>query len=62
MDVPSFLLASVVNRGLRFYLVALPIRYYGDRMLTLLEGRRGLLVTGVLLFVAVFLLVRHLAG
>lgn len=62
MDVPSFILASMVNRGLRFYLVALPIRYYGDRMLFLLEERRGLVIVGVLLLVAVLFIIRHLAG
>lgn len=62
MNVPSFILASMVNRGLRFYLVALPIRYYGDRMLSLLEERRGLVVAGVLLLLAALFIIRHLAG
>lgn len=62
MDLPSFLAASIVNRGLRFYMVALPIRYYGDRMLSLLEERRGLVFGFVALALAVLFAVRRLLG
>lgn len=47
MDMPEFIAASCINRGVRFYLVAIPIRYYGDAMLRILAERKILVILGV---------------
>jgi membrane protein YqaA with SNARE-associated domain len=46
-DFGQFLLACVITRGGRFFLLeALPLRFYGDRARDFIERRLGL-VTGV---------------
>lgn len=42
MDLPAFLVASMVNRGLRFYTIAVPIHFMGDRVRVFLETRLNL--------------------
>ncbi len=60
-DFGLFVAASVVTRGLRFFLEAAALRYFGDSARIFIERRLGLVTTVFLLFLVVGLLaVRYL--
>ena len=61
LDMVTFIVASVLSRGVRFYLEALLLWYFGDPIRDFVERYLGLLVTGgfVVLFGG-FLLVKFL--
>jgi membrane protein YqaA with SNARE-associated domain len=59
LSYPLFLGASIVIRGLRFFLVAALIRQYGAPMQAFVEKRLGLVVSGIALAaVGVVLVIR----
>jgi membrane protein YqaA with SNARE-associated domain len=59
LNFPTFLIASIFIRGLRFGLVAFLIQRYGAPMQAFVEKRLGLVVSGVALaLVGVFLVIR----
>jgi membrane protein DedA with SNARE-associated domain len=49
MDLVSFILASIVARAMRFYLVAGLLYWFGDPIRTFVERRLGLVTTAFLL-------------
>ncbi len=57
LSVPLFIVASIVGRGLRFFLVAALLQRFGPSIRRLIEKRLGLatLIACLLLLVAVFL-------
>lgn len=59
MNVPSFIIGSLIGRGARFFLVALVVMYFGDEAMTLIT-KYGTVTTLVLgfIFIVVFLLYR----
>jgi len=60
-DFGLFVAASVVTRGLRFFLEAAALRYFGDSARIFIERRLGLVTTVFLLFLVLGLLaVRYL--
>jgi len=48
---PIFIIASAISRGLRFFVIALLIRYFGETARTFLEKRFNLVVTAALILV-----------
>ncbi len=48
---PIFIIASALSRGLRFFVIALLIRYFGETARTFLEKRFNLVVTAALILV-----------
>ncbi|MBL4693044.1 MAG: DedA family protein [Magnetovibrio sp.] len=52
LDLPTFVIASILSRGARFFLVAWLLWYFGDPIRSFIEKYLGLLVTGgfILLF------------
>ena len=48
---PIFIMASAISRGLRFFVIALLIRYFGETARTFLEKRFNLVVTAALILV-----------
>jgi membrane protein YqaA with SNARE-associated domain len=48
---PVFVIASAVSRGIRFFVIAALIRYFGEAARTFLEKRFNLVVTGTLILV-----------
>ena len=48
MDLVSFILASIVARAMRFYLVAGLLYWFGDPIRTFVERRLGLVTTAFL--------------
>ncbi len=61
LSLPLFLLSSVAGRGVRFFLIALLLRRYGDRLRMFIERRLGL-VTALAAMVLVALAVILGAG
>ena len=62
LDVGVFLLASLLSRGLRFYVEATLLWYFGPRTRVLIERHLGAAtVIGLILVAGVFLLVRFLS-
>jgi membrane protein YqaA with SNARE-associated domain len=59
-DLPVFVLASIVTRGARFFLVAGLLRLYGEPIRTFIERRLTLVTTVfVLLIIGGFLVTRY---
>jgi membrane protein YqaA with SNARE-associated domain len=57
----TFMLASVVTRGARFFLVAYVVKRFGPAMLPVIEKRLALIAGLVVAAAAAFLLWRHFA-
>ena len=57
INLPIFIIASVISRALRFYLVAGLLRVYGDRARTFIERYFNLLTLLVLFLVVVVLVI-----
>ena len=55
INLPVFLVASLISRGLRFYLVAGLLRRYGDRARTFIEKYFNLLTLLLLLLIVLIL-------
>jgi len=62
VNFPVFMLASLIGRGLRFYLVATLFYYMGQSARALIEKYFNLLTIIVFVIVAVFLVVARLAS
>ena len=60
-DLLTFGAASIVTRGLRFYLVAVLLYFFGEPIRTFIEKHLTLVTTGVVvLIVAGFIAIRYL--
>jgi membrane protein YqaA with SNARE-associated domain len=60
-SIPLFLVASIITRGARFFVVAALLRRYGEPIRTFIEKRLTLVTTAfVLLIVAGFVALRYL--
>ena len=58
---PVFIIASALSRGLRFFVIALLIRYFGESARTFLEKRFNLVVSGAfVLMVLGFIALKYL--
>lgn len=51
LNLPLFILVSVIGRGLRFFLIATLLYFYGEKARYFLEKRFNLLLTATLLLV-----------
>jgi len=61
-NLPVFILASIATRGVRFFLVAALLRFYGPPIRDFIERRLTLVTTAfLLLLVGGFLFVRYVA-
>lgn len=61
LDLPTFIIASVLSRGVRFYLEALLLWYFGEPMRTFIEKYLGWLVSiGFVILFGGFLAVKYL--
>lgn len=58
-SLPMFLLLSVITRGLRFFLVAGLLKYFGPSMLAFVEKRLTLVTTVVAVLVVALALAWH---
>jgi membrane protein YqaA with SNARE-associated domain len=61
LSLPVFMLASVVARGLRFFLIAALLKRYGEPIREFIDRRLGLLFTlFVVILIGSFVLLRYL--
>jgi len=51
LDLQTFVIASIVARGMRFYMLALLLDRYGAPMRDFIERRLGLVTLGLVAFV-----------
>jgi hypothetical protein len=60
-SLPVFILASILTRGLRFFMVAGLLRWYGAPIPDFIEARLTLVTTGFAVLIALgFLSIRYL--
>ena len=61
-SIPKFLVASIITRGARFFIIAALLRFYGPPIRDFIERRLTLVTTAfLLLLVGGFLFVRYVA-
>jgi membrane protein YqaA with SNARE-associated domain len=60
-DLPIFILASILTRGVRFYVIALLLRQFGEPVRAFIEKRLGLvLLATAILAVVGFILIKYI--